>query len=375
MADQEPPKIQNPPKSTRPVRCSVCRGDHESKFCMVLNGKFEKNDRRQGFKWSCPFHKKASHILDECWDLARYANNPTLLTEYLIQDCVGPAYATQLIHWPDLAQRTLHRVNITNHPWTPEYSIEQWEKNPDKLEKCMKGATVTIEMDPNTSGRAVLRLGYQTTDGKAPRCTLDELPEFVRKRDEEREQKAKAGSESDKQRLKQLKDSVRELEAAMAANNKLISKKGQNLKSDGRREKRKQEKATASKHASTERVAPPVHLSRTSSMSVADRSEDVRMTGTSGNVGSPGQHTQPPRRNPPPSAEASKDKDVRMTGTSGNVGSPAQHPQPPRRNPPQSDEALVDSDEEFMSKFEVISGSLTSETYREIIHGSPKSNT
>ncbi|KAI0010749.1 hypothetical protein F4779DRAFT_576781 [Xylariaceae sp. FL0662B] len=185
--NEEPVSTPGNMEPVRSVRCSICGGEHQTKLCIVLNGTFEKNDRRQGFKWSCPFHKNANHILDDCQDLGKYVNSPKLLVEALIQNCFGPPYATQLIHWPDLLA-TNHGIRITRYPWTPEFSIQQWEQKPEVLRQWMKGKPIVLENDPSTDDDIKLwDLAPQTIDGSMPPYYPYELPDFLRQKAQDQE--------------------------------------------------------------------------------------------------------------------------------------------------------------------------------------------
>ncbi|KAI0457326.1 hypothetical protein F5B21DRAFT_464010 [Xylaria acuta] len=88
--------------SREPLRCEICRGQHQNGECIYLNMDDTFNQTTRAFRYWCPFHKRP-HPMDDCRQLHIWAQRPEQVHQLLIiESASAPAFATDLISWQDV---------------------------------------------------------------------------------------------------------------------------------------------------------------------------------------------------------------------------------------------------------------------------------
>ncbi|KAI0861206.1 hypothetical protein F4860DRAFT_524628 [Xylaria cubensis] len=167
--------IEPAPTEDHPA-CKICTGRHRTKECIDLSV-----DEGRSFRVVCPFHKR-SHPMDECNQLHIWASDPVLVHRLLITESANvPAYATDLISWPDIVLDTDRDL-----PWSAEYSHRIWKLYDGTyfFDQARSAVISHRDPDPATTRRDTLAaLPPQTASGNAPRFrgprALEELAAFV----------------------------------------------------------------------------------------------------------------------------------------------------------------------------------------------------
>ncbi|KAI0439120.1 hypothetical protein F4803DRAFT_532629 [Xylaria telfairii] len=208
------------PPTGQVAPCAICgTSNHETKRCIMLNGPYLLNERRQGFKRWCPKHLNASHTMDECRQRWNWLRDLKEVTELLVLGCAGgPAFATNLLDWRflvnELKEDTSYDFRVL--PWTPEFACQMAQKHPN-----MHQLVLGINIDPATiSAEAAIELGaqWQTENGNEPQfSTFAELQEhaeqeyqkFQQQAQRDRELKAKKKAE-DEQAIKAYRQICRQ---------------------------------------------------------------------------------------------------------------------------------------------------------------------
>ncbi|KAI0972209.1 hypothetical protein F4678DRAFT_460436 [Xylaria arbuscula] len=148
------------PRSGGDKKCEVCGSStHVADECRMIVNNNELEDRQQGFKRWCPYHR-ADHTIDECKQKWTWLRCEHQTRELLLLNCgSGPAFATNLIDW-----RCLLDADVSvDLPWTPEFARLQKRDDPEFHERLGR------KRDSSTSFAGLRKnLGWQTDSGKEP---------------------------------------------------------------------------------------------------------------------------------------------------------------------------------------------------------------
>ncbi|KAI8955025.1 hypothetical protein F4801DRAFT_603548 [Xylaria longipes] len=183
-------RIDQPAPSQDPSVCKICDGQHHTAECIYLNMNDTFDQTTRAFRYWCPFHKRP-HPMDDCRQLHVWASNPETVRRLLITESAdAPAFATDLISWPDLVRDTDREL-----PWSADYSHKKWKDNMMRWAyEQLRGPVKSHRgPDPATTRLDRLdRLPYQTASGNAPRfqgpSALEQLAAFAKGHEERLDQ-------------------------------------------------------------------------------------------------------------------------------------------------------------------------------------------